>query len=92
MKHRSSFFQGFLIQRWHLHRTSDNWDVETATKKSVRMQDKGYSLRGPVQKLWQTSEMVEMTMVQNHRLYAVSGERIADALVGRPTAWADRTE
>jgi len=92
MKHRSSFFQGFLIQRWHLHRTSDNWDVETAPKKSIRMQDKGYSLRGPVQKLWQISEMVEMTMAQNHRLNAVSGERIADALVGRPTAWADRTE
>jgi hypothetical protein len=68
VKHRSSFLQRFLVQRRHVHRTSDTWDVETALKKSVRMEDKGYALRGPAQKLWQTSEMVEMTMTQDHRL------------------------
>jgi len=44
------------------------WLCEAALKKSVRMEDKRYSLTGSVQKLWQTSEIVEMTMAQNHRL------------------------
>jgi len=68
MKHRSGFCQRFLIQRGHLRWTSNSRDIETALKKGVRMEDKGGSLGYPVQKLWQTSEMVEMTMAQNHRL------------------------